>query len=80
MFQYTPYVLPFMISTSILIYIGIYSFRQRTRVESAGLFSLLIFAISVWTVCYALELISVSLENKIFWAKMKYLGGTSGPV
>jgi len=80
MLEYTPYVLPFVISTAILIYLSIYAFRLRKQVESSGLFSMLAFALAVWTVCYALELLSVSLEHKIFWAKMKYLGGAPGPV
>jgi diguanylate cyclase (GGDEF)-like protein/PAS domain S-box-containing protein len=48
--------------------------------ETAGLFSLQNFAMGVWTLCYALELATPTLEGKIFWAKMKYLGSTTGPV
>jgi diguanylate cyclase (GGDEF)-like protein/PAS domain S-box-containing protein len=78
--EYTPYVLPFIISTTILIYLSIYAFRLRKQVETARLFSMLALALAIWTICYALELLAVSLEHKIFWAKMKYLGGAPGPV
>jgi diguanylate cyclase (GGDEF)-like protein/PAS domain S-box-containing protein len=35
---------------------------------------------TIWTICYALELISVSLEDKTFWSAMKYLGSAPGPM
>ena len=80
MLEYTPYVLPFIFSTIILFLLGIYSFRLRDRVEIAGLFSLQNLAMGMWTLCYALELSSTTLDGKILWAKMKYLGATTGPV
>jgi diguanylate cyclase (GGDEF)-like protein/PAS domain S-box-containing protein len=80
MLEYTPYVLPFIFSTVALILLGIYSFRLRDKVEIAGLFSLQTLAMGVWTLCYAMELSSTTLDGKIFWAKMKYLGATTGPV
>jgi len=80
MLEYTPYVLPFIVSTVILFLLGIYSFRLRDKVETARLFSLQNLALGIWTLCYALELSSTSLEGKILWAKMKYLGATTGPV
>ena len=78
--EFTPYVIPFLISTLILIYLSLYAFRLRNRVETAGLFSFLSLALAIWSICYALELVSVTLESKVFWAKMKYLGATPGPV
>lgn len=78
--EFTPYVLPFVFSTTILIYLSIYAFLLRKRVGMAVLFSIVALFLAIWTACYALELISVSLESKIFWAKMKYLGSAPGPV
>ena len=77
--EYTPYVSPFIMSTVMLFSLGIYAFRLRKRVAIAGLFSLQTFAMAIWTLCYALELSSPTLEGKILWAKMKYLGATTGP-
>ena len=67
--EFTPYVLPFIFSIVILISLSIYAFRLRKKIETAGLFSLLTLALAVWTACYALELVSVTLESKIFWAQ-----------
>lgn len=80
MFEYTPYFLPIIVSSLILFLLGIYSFRLRDKVEIAGLFSLQNLAMGVWTLSYALELSSTTLDGKIFWAKMKYVGATTGPV
>lgn len=78
-FEYTPYVLPFIFSTGILGYVFIYSFRLRKQVEVAGEFALMILTMLVWTVCYALELVNTTLDGKVFWATMKYLGSGAGP-
>ena len=78
--EFTVHVLPFIGSTIILFWLGIYSFRFRDQVETAGLFSLQTLAMGIWTLCYALELSNTTLESKIFWAKMKYFGATTGPV
>ena len=77
--EYTPYVLPFIFSTLMLLYLGTYAFRLRKQVAIARLFSLQTFAMAIWTLCYALELSSTTLEGKVLWAKMKYLGATTGP-
>ena len=77
--DYTHYVLPFIASTLILLFLGSHAFRLRKQVATAGLFSLQTFAMAVWTLCYALELSSATPEGKILWAKMKYLGATTGP-
>ena len=78
--EYTPYVLPFVISTVMLFALAIYSFRLRHKVEIAGLFSLQNIAMGLWTLCYALELSSTTTGGKVLWAKMKYVGATTGPV
>ena len=78
--EFTPYVLPFVFSTAILFWLARYSLRFRDRVETAGLFSMQNLAMAIWTLCYALELSNATLEGKIFWAKMKYVGATTGPV
>jgi hypothetical protein len=80
MFEYSNYVLPFIFSTMVLFLLGIYLLRYRDKVETAELFSLQNFAMGIWTLCYALELATPTFEGKIFWAKVKYLGSTTGPV
>lgn len=78
--EYTSYVLPFIVSTVILIFLSVYSFRLKERVETARVFSLLTFSLATWTFCYAMELSSVSLENKILWAQLKYLGSAPAAI
>jgi diguanylate cyclase (GGDEF)-like protein/PAS domain S-box-containing protein len=80
MSEYQFYVLLFFVSTIVLFLLGIYSLRYRRTVDTAVLFSLQSVAMGVWTFCYAMELVSPTLEGKIVWAKMKYLGATTGPV
>ena len=80
MSEYLFYVLLFFISGIALFLLGIYSLRYRDTLETAVLFSLQSVAMGVWTLCYAMEFISPTLDSKIFWAKMKYLGATTGPV
>src|SRR5688572_459572 len=79
MYEYTPYVLPFIVSTAILGYIFVYSYRLRKQVEVAGEFSIMVLTMLIWTFCYALELVSTTLDGKIFWTTMKYLGSGAGP-
>ncbi|WP_269532070.1 diguanylate cyclase [Chitinimonas sp. BJYL2] len=76
---YTPYVLPFLVSLLITVGLGTYSWQRRHRPPNAA-FAGVMFALSLWTLCYALELLSTTLEAKVFWAKLKYLGSTTGPV
>lgn len=80
MSEYPFYVLLLSASTVVLFLLGIYSLRYRHTVDTAVLFSLQSVAMGVWTLCYAMELVNPALEGKIFWAKMKYLGATTGPV
>ena len=81
MFQwtYTPYIWPFVCSLTISLGLAGYAFRGR-RTAITTTFGWMMVALSFWTACYMLELLSDSLEAKIFWAQMKYFGNTSGPV
>ena len=77
--SYTPYVLPFLVSLLITSGLGVYAWRNRHQ-YAASVFAGLMLALTVWTLCYALELSSITLEGKLLWAKAKYLGSTAGPV
>lgn len=79
-FELNAYVIPFLVSTAILIALAIYAYRRKSQVDTARLFSFLMVALAIWTFCYAMELANQTLEGKLFWAKMKYLGSTPGPV
>jgi len=81
MFQvaYTPYIWPFVISLLISIFLGIYAFRHQ-HVPAVTTFAWAMVAMSIWTLGYMLDVMSVTLEGKIFWAKMKYFGSVPGPM
>ncbi len=43
-------------------------------------FTLLMLAVAVWSMAYAMELASADLPGKIFWSKLEYLGIVAVPV
>ena len=53
--------------------VAFYIWRYR-RTRSSGVGGLLLLAGAVWIAGYALELASVDLPSKLFWAKVKFLG------
>ncbi len=77
--EYTPYIWTFVVSLMITTVLGIYAYRNR-HLPAASIFALLMFALSAWTFCYVMELSTVALEGKIFWASAKYFGSTLGPI
>lgn len=71
--QFTPFTIPFMISAVVLAaLIGLtWKFRYR---KVAKLFSLTMITTLIWTVGFILEIMSKSLEVKLFWANIQFLG------
>jgi PAS domain S-box-containing protein len=68
-----------ILAGSILISLGAYA-RRRRATAGASSFSLLLFAIALWSLGYALELLSQSLAAKMFWIKVEYPGIVATPV
>lgn len=77
--QYTPYIWPFVGSLAITTSLGLYAYQRRHQ-HAASIFAALMLALTVWTFCYSMELLSATLDGKIFWAAAKYFGSTTGPV
>jgi diguanylate cyclase (GGDEF)-like protein len=77
--EYTPFIWPFVASLVITMMLGIYAYRRR-HLPAASIFAMVMLALVIWTFCYIMELSSVTLEGKIFWASAKYFGASSGPV
>src|SRR5687768_7094059 len=77
--EYTPFIWAFVVSLVLTTTLGIYAYRQR-HLPAASTFAVLMFAMSIWTFCYVMELLTVTLEGKIFWTSAKYFGSTLGPV
>src|SRR5688572_22600361 len=74
----TPLVWQFVVSLLITTALGSYARRVR-HLPHATTFAWLMLALSYWTFCYVMELLSASLPAKIFWASAKYPGSTAGP-
>ena len=77
--EYTPYVLPLVITAAISAAVALMAWRRR-RVP--GAITLLVFMLAVveWSVGNVLELGSPDLEAKLFWANLEYLGIVIIPV
>jgi PAS domain S-box-containing protein len=71
--QFTPYMLPLFAALLIVIILSVRSWQRRAT-PGAGSFTLLMLTLAEWLAGYLLELGSPSLEAKIFWGKVQYLG------
>lgn len=78
-FQYTSYHILLMTSVAVSLLIA-FSLWHRRPAPGKVLFILMILAVSEWALGYFFELGSAGLQNKIFWAKIKYLGVVSVPL
>jgi PAS domain S-box-containing protein len=77
--QYTPYALPLLVAVAISVALALYVWRHRTA-PGATAFAVLMLLVVEWSLGYALELGSVDLPTKIFWAKVEYLGIVTLPL
>ncbi|MCP4541972.1 MAG: GAF domain-containing protein [Chloroflexi bacterium] len=71
--QWTPFVIPLFISTVISAILALYAWKRRPIVGTTS-FTILMLAVAVWSLVYALRLMSADLAVKLFWAKVRYLG------
>lgn len=70
---YGIYAILLLISTSITLYISFYSWNKRLN-PNAYFFSLVMAAVSIWSICEAFQMASVSIETKILWSQLSYVG------
>ncbi|MBX3058874.1 MAG: PAS domain-containing protein [Anaerolineae bacterium] len=71
--QYHPYMLPFFISTLVVVALFFVGWQQRHTAE-AGAFLLLTVAVAIYTVGYTLELGSQNVYTIVTLAKLEYVG------
>src|SRR5436305_462228 len=71
--QFTPYVLPEVISVVVLVCLLI-AIWQRRSAPGAMPFMLLLLGAAEWSLAYALELGSPDLPSVIFWYNVTWLG------
>ncbi|MFQ5708923.1 MAG: response regulator [bacterium] len=67
------YTTALLVTAGISIFLGIFFWRRRS-IPGAAASSLIMLAVTEWSIGYALELGSTNLATKIFWAKVQYLG------
>ncbi len=78
-FQYTSYHILLITSVAVLLIIAFSLWRHRPA-PGKVLFILLMLAVSEWAFSYFFELGISGLQNKMLWAKIKYLGVVSVPL
>ena len=77
--QYTPYVLPPLLASALMVVLWAYASQHRYTVGAVSFRALVLF-VSVWTLASALQIGSVSLADQFFWVKVGYLGVAGVPV
>ena len=77
--RFTPYIFPVVIAGVISAGLALYAWRRRLMAGVAA-FSILMLAVAVWTLGYALELAGGDIPTKLFWLDVEYLAIVIVPV
>jgi PAS domain S-box-containing protein len=77
--QYTPFLVPLLLSASVCAALGVFALRHRA-VGAAGSFVLLMAASAWWSLSYALYQGVTSLGGKLFWADALQVGAILVPL
>jgi diguanylate cyclase (GGDEF)-like protein/PAS domain S-box-containing protein len=73
------YIILSLVSGAFMLALGVYGLRQRDN-ASAKWFALVCIGVFIWSAGCVAEVFSPTLEGKIFWSKVQYLGIVSFPV
>ncbi len=79
MYSFNPIVTPLIVGSVILLLLAAYSLRHVTKPQGLPFF-LVVLAFFEWTLCYILELSATSLELKILWANLQFIGIGGAPI
>ncbi len=77
--QYTPYTFPLIFAGMVSGTLAAYIWRSR-RSTGAGSIALLMAALTVWSLAYAIQLSCTTLSAQVFWGKVQYFGIVLTPV
>ncbi len=77
--DFTPYAWPLLASGVLSVALAVLALKRHPA-KGALAFASLEFAVAVWAIGYALELSSATLDQKLFWASVQYVGIVSVPV
>lgn len=70
---YGIYAILLLISTTITTYLAFYSWNKRSK-PYALYFSILMLAVSIWSITGAFEMATASDAYKIMWSQLSYIG------
>jgi len=76
--SWTPYAAPLFAAAALCVLVALVGVRRRP--VGAAAFVVLLVSVAIWSSAYALELISVPLPQKLFWARVQYIGIVLIPV
>jgi len=77
--QYTPYLIPLLISATLTGILAVFAWRRRPM-PGATACAVLLFFVSEWSLGYALELSSVDMSTALLGTKLEYIGITGAPL
>jgi PAS domain S-box-containing protein len=76
--SWTPYAAALFGAAASCLAVAVVGVRRRARGVVA--FTALLLSVAVWTAAYGLEMLSVPLPQKLFWARVQYVGIVLVPV
>lgn len=79
-FQYIPYIWPLIVSSAITLYLGIYALLKRKSAKGAISFIFSMFLVTIWSLGNALEMATIDLDTKLFWANIQYFAYCYSPI
>ena len=74
--QYTQYIIVSVLAGGLALYVAWYVYRRR-KAEGAAYFALFMLAICIWSLANTAEILSQSVDAKLLWGKLTYLGVVS---
>jgi diguanylate cyclase (GGDEF)-like protein len=71
--HFTPFVIPALLAGTIATVLALLAWQRRLA-PGAGMFSLMMAGMALWTFGYALELAGSDLDTKHLWLKINFIG------
>jgi PAS domain S-box-containing protein len=79
-YQYIPIMWPLMISGIFTLFLGFLALIKFRKASAAKYFIISMFVVTLWSIPNALEMCSVDLSTKLFWANVQYFAYCYSPV
>ncbi|MEW6130877.1 MAG: histidine kinase N-terminal 7TM domain-containing protein [Acidobacteriota bacterium] len=77
--QYNHFSLLYFLSAAVAVWLFLYGWKRR-RTRGAVPFIAFAIGVFIWSFANGIEVISLTLAEKIFWANVQYFGATTIPV